>query len=273
MALDNRDQETGKWAWNPFKKGNTIVVGGSTNSSFSNFTVYGGVGSNYNMPSISYNTDHGLGFGNAGNPGFNEFYYPSVNDNLPEQSASNAVNAGISNYKQSQENFSQFLKQRTSFIVGQLTYRGWVDEAANGGDRLTGMNADGTVYSFSIDFAFGGGFGFEIGYVKDKIGNGKPFISGNANIGYGIGAGLNIRNIYSKPGYTFNASDYFGYSSGFSGGIIYGSLDYGGDKSQWNYSGFLDYGNTYNEIGTGYNFLSSPKVGVWWYNAKTGPLF
>ena len=57
----------------------TIIIGAGTNSSFSNFTFFAGVGNYSNKPAIAYSTSYGLGYGNAGNPGFNEFYYPSVN--------------------------------------------------------------------------------------------------------------------------------------------------------------------------------------------------
>ena len=96
-AHDNRDQETDKWAWNPldwFKEGSntTIVVGVSTNSSFSNFTVYAGIGSDFTIPAISYNNEHGLGVGNANNPGFNEFFYPSINYYASEENAIRNIN-------------------------------------------------------------------------------------------------------------------------------------------------------------------------------------
>jgi hypothetical protein len=92
-AHDNRDTETGKWAWNPmdwFKKGNntTFIIGVSTNSSFSSFTGYAGMGSDFSVPAISYNTQHGIGFGNATNPGFNDFYYANYTD---EASVINAI--------------------------------------------------------------------------------------------------------------------------------------------------------------------------------------
>ena len=97
-AHDNRYIETGKWAWNPidwFKKGNNtnIQIGVSTNSEFSNFTTYVGVGSGNLIPAVAYNTEHGFGYGNAGNPGFNEFNYPSIDYSAPEKNAIRNINS------------------------------------------------------------------------------------------------------------------------------------------------------------------------------------
>jgi hypothetical protein len=97
-AHDNRDKETDRWAWNLldwFKKGNNtnIQFGISTNSSFSDFTIFGGIGSDGIVPAVSYNTNYGLGVGNAINPGFNEFYYTSINYNAGEENLIRNINS------------------------------------------------------------------------------------------------------------------------------------------------------------------------------------
>jgi len=132
---------------------------------------------------------------------------------------------------------------------------------------------DGMVISFSFDFAFGGGLGFEIGLVTDKNGGRQWFASGNANVGYGISAGPNVRTIKSIPGSTFKASDYLGYSAGFSAGLFMIGGFYGGNKSQWNFTDFLDFGDTYIENGLGISKIKAPIFGVWWSDTSTKKLF
>jgi len=132
---------------------------------------------------------------------------------------------------------------------------------------------DGLVYSFSFDFAFGGGAGFEIGLVTDKNGGKQWFVSGNANIGYGISVGPSIRSIQSIPGSTFKASDYLGYSAGFSVGLFDVGGFYGGNKPQWNITDFVDFGDSYIENGLGISKIKAPVFGAWWSNTSTKKLF
>lgn len=136
-----------------------------------------------------------------------------------------------------------------------------------------GGEPDGMVYSFSFDFAFGGGAGFEIGLVTDKNGGRQWFASGNTNIGYGISAGPNVRTIKSVPGLNFRASDYLGYSAGFSGGLFDVGGFYGGNKPQWNFTDFMDFGDTYIENGLGISKIKAPIFGAWWSNTSTKNLF
>ncbi len=99
-AYDNRDEETGKWAWNIGKWDSdetTVIVGGSTNTD-GNFTVYGGVSTGgvntgYPAPVVGYNSDYGWGMGNANNPGYTELYYPSVNYNAPIENTIKGINS------------------------------------------------------------------------------------------------------------------------------------------------------------------------------------
>ncbi len=91
-AHDNRDMETGKWAWNPldwFKDEDFhMEIGVNTNTDFSDFTGYGGFGQ-WGQPtsSIAYNNNQGVGFGYHYPDGSNGFYYPSYNYNAAEQNA------------------------------------------------------------------------------------------------------------------------------------------------------------------------------------------
>ena len=98
-AHENRNQETGKWAWNPidwFGKESTVIVGVNTNTEFSNVTGYIAGGSGYYIPSLSYNNNYGPGFGYWSPQGAN-FTYPGANHNRPEE----VVNGEISEVRQS----------------------------------------------------------------------------------------------------------------------------------------------------------------------------
>lgn len=149
------------------------------------------------------------------------------------------------------------------------TYQYTLNSYPQGG----GVKPDGMVYSFSFDFAFGGGAGFEIGLVNDKNGGKQWFVSGNANIGYGISVGPSIRSIQSMPGTTFKASDYLGYSAGFSVGLFDVGGFYGGNKPQWNFTDFMDFGDSYIENGLGISKIKAPVFGAWWSNTSTKQLF
>jgi len=148
----------------------------------------------------------------------------------------------------------------------------WISTAVES-NQGGGGEPDGMVYSFSFDFAFGGGAGFEIGLVTDKNGGRQWFASGNTNIGYGISAGPNVRTIKSLPGSTFKASDYLGYSAGFSVGLFDVGGFYGGNKPQWNFTDFMDFGDSYIENGLGISKIKAPVFGAWWSNTSTKQLF
>jgi len=96
-AYDNRDMETGKWAWNPaswFGKGKTgVVVGVNTNTDFTSMNYYAGLYSPDFSPALSYSPNYGLGLGDVTTPGSSSFYYPSYNP----PSAESVVNKFISN--------------------------------------------------------------------------------------------------------------------------------------------------------------------------------
>ena len=79
-AHANRDQSTGKWAWNPtswFGKGSntTVVFGVKTNSGFTDATAFMGIGSGPSMPAFAVNTNSGVGFG-VYTPQGTDFAYP-----------------------------------------------------------------------------------------------------------------------------------------------------------------------------------------------------
>ena len=107
-AYDNRDEQSGKWAWNPvswFKKDDfRIQVGVNTNTNFSDVTVFGGAGFGDALPAFSNNSNHGFGFGSVYRDGSNCFYYPSYKYFSPEQK----VNQAIVNAQTSVSNLNDF---------------------------------------------------------------------------------------------------------------------------------------------------------------------
>jgi len=99
-AHDNRDPETGKWDWGlktAFGPDGHGEIGISTNTDFSDMTVYGGFGTGDYIPTVSYNNNMGVGTGYSNN-GTNYSYYPYFNYGTPEQNASNSIYQVRSDY-------------------------------------------------------------------------------------------------------------------------------------------------------------------------------
>ncbi len=97
-AHANRDQSTGKWAWNPtswFGKGSntTVVFGVKTNSDFTDATAFMGIGGNPFMPAFAVNSNSGVGFG-VYTPQGTDFAYPGAKQ-PSAQSNANEVHSGI----------------------------------------------------------------------------------------------------------------------------------------------------------------------------------
>lgn len=100
-AYDNRDKETGKWAWNPFSSTNGwfnsnspgFVVGVSSSPDLSNVNVFGGITSGGISPIACFSTQNGFGIGNYSSfSGETRFYYPNYSYAAPEQNANNSIN-------------------------------------------------------------------------------------------------------------------------------------------------------------------------------------
>jgi RHS repeat-associated protein len=149
----------------------------------------------------------------------------------------------------------------------QYYVRFWADGKSE--VMMDTRTSDGKVYSLSFDFAFIGGFGFEFGLVTDNYGGRMVFFSGDANIGYGIGFGPNTKIIHSKPGTTFHTSDFLFYSAGYSAGIGVFGQSYGGNKAQYNFTNFNDFGQDYYVEGGGASLINGPDFGAWWSNTRT----
>ena len=95
-AHANRDQSTGKWAWNPtswFGKGSntTVVFGVKTNSDFTDATAFMGIGGNPFMPAFAVNSNSGVGFG-VYTPQGTDFVYPGVKQQAEYSVAIEAIN-------------------------------------------------------------------------------------------------------------------------------------------------------------------------------------
>jgi len=193
----NRDLETGKWAWNPvdwFKEGNntTVVVGVSTNSSFSSFTGYAGIGSDFTVPAVSYNTEHGLGVGNANNPGFNEFFYPSINYNAPVENAIASLENGRNKLIESMNSSYSGPYIPTVENYNSVEYTGfYYDNAEEMRNQLHHMSdMQGGVELILAEDYTGGAY-----LLPSKVYNGKGWLNNGPDNGYVSSYHLNILNI------------------------------------------------------------------------------
>ena len=102
----------------------------------------------------------------------------------------------------------------------------------------------------------------------DNYGNSEWFFSGHANIGYGVGTGINVKEIRNVNGNDFHARDYQGYSSGYSWGALYFNRSHSGDKANWEFDGFNSFGYLYIEESGGLSISPIYFVG-WWSNSST----
>ena len=123
-AYNNRDQASGKWQLNPFKWGGKdspgLVIGISTNTTFTSTTFYAGVNWNNGMgdASFGYNTGSGFGYGfDPGNPG--ELYYPEMSYSKPEQNAVGAI--WRSQQRNKDENYSYQISGAYGYSRGNTT--------------------------------------------------------------------------------------------------------------------------------------------------------
>ncbi len=126
-ASNNRDQATGKWQLNPFKWGGKdspgLVIGISTNTSFTNTTYYAGVNWYNGMggASFGYNTGSGFGYGSdAGN-----MYFPNQNYAAPEAAAVNSiVSIDRSSFNQETSYYQDFLLSQSQDLASLAMEQG-----------------------------------------------------------------------------------------------------------------------------------------------------
>jgi hypothetical protein len=106
-----------------------------------------------------------------------------------------------------------------------------VEVASNGGDlpQLYGSNRstripDGRISTFTAGFAFVGGMSVEFGTVTDNQGGKARIKIINGNIGFGLGAGYNSKDIYvtpNDPDGVFTVNDFLNsYTHEIEGGIF-----------------------------------------------------
>jgi RHS repeat-associated protein len=141
------------------------------------------------------------------------------------------------------------------------------DGGNGGGDNQTRWTG-GKVNSFQASFAFGGGYEFEIGTVRDARGNEKWFISHGPVIGFNLGLFFSEKAINPIGGRDFRLTDFSGHSSAYSFGLLFYGGEYGGDikgaryqNSDW--SG----GINYNQLGLGVSY--GVDFGLSWSRTKT----
>ncbi|WP_142719903.1 RHS repeat-associated core domain-containing protein, partial [Chryseobacterium rhizoplanae] len=92
------------------------------------------------------------------------------------------------------------------------------------GTTIIGTESKGTSISFSINGVLGGGFGFDIGLIKDSGNNWGLSFNRNINFGLGFEGGFGIGRISSNHSGPFLLEDYSGEAKSFISpvGVTYG---------------------------------------------------
>lgn len=120
-----------------------------------------------------------------------------------------------------------------------------------GGSTIIGSeHKNGFKYSFGLNAAFGGGFGLDIGIVKDAGGSLGFMLGRNANVGFGEDVGFGFGPIMSNHSGPFLLEDAGGSSLGLSAGI---ESPIGGIGSSYGgtYSNSLSPGQRFNPANYG----------------------
>ena len=92
-------------------------------------------------------------------------------------------------------------------------------ETAGGTTIIGSENKSGFKFSFGLNAALGGGWGFDIGIAKDAGGDVSMFASSNSNVGFGADAGFSFGPIFSTHSGPFLSEDVPGQSLSVSTGI------------------------------------------------------
>ncbi|MCW1961003.1 RHS repeat-associated core domain-containing protein [Chryseobacterium viscerum] len=147
---------------------------------------------------------------------------------------------------------------------GTVSDYNYSDNTANRGEVLitpdgtkfeAGSANIGTYWSFSANYAIGGGLGFSFGRVTDSKGETNWFSSFNGNIGFGASGGVETGVIIpTDPNHKFVTSDFAGTGVAYSGGD--GPLN-------------MSYGGTFNDTYTGYKNIDNFIPSHFGQNSKT----
>ncbi len=251
-AHENRNQETGKWAWNPidwFGKGSTVIVGVNTNTEFSDVTGYIAGGSGYHIPSLSYNNNYGPGFGYWSPQGAN-FTYPGANHNRAEEVVTREISEVSQTYNNVMRQFNDWWNTHWSAkIIPDVVYIN-TSYVYTGGNRGPG----GTLgYALPIR----GEKAFHLYSYKTNSNKWGLHVGFGINIGYSVYTGKDARNFSFEHlfgGYSIGWEDDL--FIGISGSRSYTSDQYGG----WLNSYDIGYGTS---IGGSYNRNNTSLWRIW----------
>lgn len=100
------------------------------------------------------------------------------------------------------------------------------------GSSFRSRQTSGSYMGFSANFAFVGGFGISVGRVTDALGQSNTYFSFNANIGFGVDAGLGPGSILPTGNNQFLNIDFIGEGSSYSMGAMDGGISFGGSIGQ-----------------------------------------
>lgn len=96
------------------------------------------------------------------------------------------------------------------------------------GSTFRSRQTTGSYIGFSANFAFMGGFGIAIGRVTDAVGQSDTYFSFNANIGFGLDAGVDLGSIIPRGTNQFMNSDFVGEGSSYNIGAFDAGWSSGG---------------------------------------------
>jgi RHS repeat-associated protein len=92
--------------------------------------------------------------------------------------------------------------------------------------------------SLSVGWTFGGGFGLEVGRVRDEVGVSTWYFRSDARIGFGAGVSYNSTEIIPSPDNTFTVSQWDGFDNYTE--FALGPIGYGWGENQqyWGEAGY-----------------------------------
>jgi RHS repeat-associated protein len=88
-----------------------------------------------------------------------------------------------------------------------------------GGTTIVGTESKGVAFQFSLNGALGGGFGLDIGLVRDSAKNWGLYFNRNINVGLGADTGFSINPISPTHNGPFLLDHFAGQSYSINGGI------------------------------------------------------